>query len=72
MCSIFVLEISTHKSWFNNSDIVSGLRILTGKKHPKVKLYSAYEKYEYGHLGHYYIKLTFLRGSKTEINLPIK
>ena len=29
---------------------------------------SAYEKYEYGHLGRWYIKLIFLRGSKTEAN----
>ena len=30
-------------------------RILTEKMHPKIKL-SAYEKYEYGHLGRWYIK----------------
>ena len=33
---------------------------------------SAYEKYEYGHLGCWYIKLIFLGGSKTGTNLPKK
>ena len=37
-----------------------GLRILTGKKHPKIKC-SVYEKYEYGHLGRWYIKLTLFK-----------
>ena len=36
------------------------LTILTGKKH--LKLYpSAYEKYEYGHLGRWYINLTLFK-----------
>ena len=39
------------------------LRILTGKKHSKMKL-QAYEKYEYGHLGRWYIKLTLFKRFK--------
>ena len=35
------------------------LRILTGRKHPHIK--RAYEKYEYGHLGSWYIKSTLHR-----------
>ena len=34
------------------------LRILIGKKHPQIKLDNAYEKYEYGDLGRWYIKST--------------
>ena len=41
------------------------LRILTGKKHPKLNC-SAYKKHEYGHLGRW------TRGSKTETNFPKK
>ena len=37
------------------------LRIFTCKKHPKIKLYSPYEKYEYGHLGRWYSKLTLFK-----------
>ena len=36
------------------------LRILTGKKHPKIKLQHL-PKYEYGHVGHWYIKLTYFK-----------
>ena len=47
-----------------------------GYSHGKSTLklnFSAYEKYEHGYLGHWYIKLTFfLRGSKTETNFPKK
>ena len=38
--------------------IKTRLRILTGKKHPKIKLH---KKYEYWHLGRWYIKLTLFK-----------
>ena len=43
---------------------------LIGKKHPKIKLQRLQKKYEYGHLGRRYIKLTLSRGSGT--NFPQK
>ena len=33
---------------------------------------STYEKYEYGHLGRWYIKLTLFKSSKTETEFPKK
>ena len=65
-----------HEHIFRNSNcslkqvLTFKLRILTGKRHPKINS-SAYEKYEYGHLG---VAGTsnelFLRDSKTGINFP--
>ena len=46
--------IEKYDSYIN----VTGLRILTGKKHPKIKFQHIHKKYEYGHLGRSYIKLT--------------
>ena len=41
--------------------ILKYLRILTRKKHPKIKLSSIYEKYQYSHLSRWYIKLTLFK-----------
>ena len=45
------------------------LRILTGKNTLKLNS-SAYEKYEYEHLGRWHIKLILFKSSKTETNFP--
>ena len=45
----------------------------THRKKNTLKLNSgAFKKYENGHLGHWYIKLTLLLGSKTGTNFPKK
>ena len=49
------------KLLFENQDFNIAFRILTGKKHPKIKLQHL-QKYKYEHLGHCYIRLTlFIR-----------
>ena len=53
-----------------NDGFIIELRTLTGKKHPKIKL-QRLRKYEYRHLGCWYIKLT-LAGSKTRPNFAKK
>ena len=42
--------------FFQVRQYIIRLRILTEKKHRQIKS-SAYKKYEYGHLGRWYIKL---------------
>ena len=45
--------------WFETRNFLMRLRVLKVKKHPKTT--SAYEKYEYGRLGRWYIKLTLFK-----------
>ena len=56
--NIFSVE-NSHR-WNVFSHLVDYLRILQGKRTLKWKS-SAYEKYEYGHLGRWYIKLTLFK-----------
>ena len=52
-----------HTFMFKTSSILDPsvtLRILTGEKHPQIKL-QPYEMFEYGHLGHWYIKPTLFK-----------
>ena len=62
MNDFFHFEMSTFLFIGSPSNLRHTLRILIGKKyHSAYKNYSAYEKYENGHLGLWYIKLTLFK-----------